>query len=290
MCFSKDREKVSIHGGHSGQFCTHAKNSLDEVIQAYIDQGFSWVGITEHMPPNSDTMLYPDELELNLSSSGMMNRFEEYFKECRSLQRKYAEDIEIMSSFETEAYSGSSLFVKELIAKVKPDYLVGSVHHVKNIPIDFDEALYKKAITACENDIEKLYCEYFDTQLGMLEDLKPAVVGHFDLIRIYDENYLQRIQKPEIWQRIDRNLSFIAKEELILDFNLRGFDKTTEQYPCTPILKLAIEKGIAIVPGDDSHGVASVGRNYEKGLEILKSLGVDTNWVRPKLLTYLRNK
>ena len=41
---------VSVHGGHSGQFCHHATDSLEEIIELYIAQGFPWVGITEHAP------------------------------------------------------------------------------------------------------------------------------------------------------------------------------------------------------------------------------------------------
>ncbi len=38
----KNREKyVSIHGGHSGEFCSHAQDSLEEMVQEYIRQGFN---------------------------------------------------------------------------------------------------------------------------------------------------------------------------------------------------------------------------------------------------------
>ncbi len=30
--------KVSLHGGHSGQFCDHAKGSLREIVEAAIEQ------------------------------------------------------------------------------------------------------------------------------------------------------------------------------------------------------------------------------------------------------------
>ena len=43
-------ELVSLHGGHSGEFCSHARDTLEEMVLAYIDQGFDRVGITEHMP------------------------------------------------------------------------------------------------------------------------------------------------------------------------------------------------------------------------------------------------
>jgi histidinol-phosphatase (PHP family) len=282
---AKKIQKVSVHGGHSGQFCHHAKDSLEDVIKAYIDQGFAWVGITEHMAPLSDDFRYPDEVEDDQSAAFLLSQFFTYFAECRALKEKYRDQIEIFSAFETETYEGAEVFIKQLVAELKPDYLVGSVHHVNSICIDFDEKHFRQAVTTA-GSLERLYVDYFDAQLQMLQALEPAVVGHFDLIRKFDPDYLQTLNNEKIWQRIRRNLEFIASKNLIVDFNLRGFDKASEQYPSMPVLKEALAMGIAIVPGDDSHGVASVGRNYERGIEILRSLGASTDWPKPVVFNH----
>ena len=280
---SQTIQKVSVHGGHSGQFCLHAKNNLEEVIEAYIAAGFSWVGITEHMPPLSDNHRYPDEAEQGITSVALQEQFSRYFSECRALQQKYADKLKIFTAFETETYPGSVAYVRKLIKATKPDYIVGSVHHVGGIGIDVNPQLYARAAME-SGDLEQLYCNYFDAQLTMLGELEPAVVGHFDLIRIFDNNYLQTLQLHSVWARVERNLELIAELDLIVDFNLRGFDKTLEQYPSLPVLKKAIELGIAIVPGDDSHGVSSVGRNYDKGIALLADLGHNCQWRQPRLI------
>ena len=278
-------QKVSVHGGHSGQFCHHAKDSLEDVIKAYIDQGFTWVGITEHMAPLSDAFRYPDEAEDQQSAAFLREQFFSYFDECQKLKNKYSDQIEIFSAFETETYEGAQAFVNHLVEELKPDYLVGSVHHVNSICIDYDEGHFRQAVTTT-GSLEALYLDYFDAQFEMLQALEPAVVGHCDLIRKFDPDYLHTLQNKKIWQRVKRNLDFIARKNLILDFNLRGFDKASEQYPSMPVLKEALAMGIAVVPGDDSHGVASVGRNYDRGIEILRSLGASTDWPKPVLFNH----
>ena len=175
--------------------------------------------------------------------------------------------------------------MKQLIAETRPDYIVGSVHHVGDIGIDETPALYAAA-TQKAGGLEALYCQYFDAQYTMMQDLLPAVVGHFDLIRIFDPDYLNTLEQPEVWGRIERNLAFLVREGLIMDFNLRGFDKSTEQYPSNPVLRRALELGVAIVPGDDSHGVSSVGRNYDKGVALLAGLGHPCRWAEPRLYTW----
>lgn len=279
---SASPQRVSVHGGHSGQFCHHAKDTLEAVVQAYIAAGFAWAGITEHMPPLNDSLRYPDEAASGITAAALQEQFKHYFAECRRLQAQYAGQIRLFTAFETETWPGSTAFVKSLIEETCPDYIVGSVHHVDGIGIDVSLPLYQDAIEAARG-LEALYCGYFDAQLDMLQDLKPAVVGHFDLIRIFDADYLYTLQRPAVWVRVERNLEFIATQGLIVDFNLRGFDKTTEQYPSMPVLKKALDLGIAVVPGDDSHGVSSVGRNYDRGVALLGALGHPCHWTQPRL-------
>jgi histidinol-phosphatase (PHP family) len=121
----------------------------------------------------------------------------------------------------------------------------------------------------------------------MIKLLQPAVVGHFDLIRIFDPGYKERLLLPEIMERIKRNLQLIGELELILDFNLRSLLKgADEPYISRVILEMAVEMGISVVPGDDSHGLGSVGANMEKAVAILRELGCNTNWKEPKLIRY----
>ena len=272
---------VSVHGGHSGEFCQHAKDSLEEVVQAYIDRGFRWVGITEHMPPVSDSFVYADERVAGLDASALQCRFDDYFATCRRLKRQYREKIDILVGFETETYTGSEEFIKAVMDRHRPDYFVGSLHHVDDMEIDYTQEGYRQAADR-SGSLENLYCRYFDQQLEMIQRLKPAVVGHFDLVRKFDPNYTMRLNRPAVRERVQRNLSVIKELGLILDLNLAGFDKAAgEQYPSRDILREAIELGLAIVPGDDSHGVNTVGRHFEEGVNLLTELGGNLEWRRP---------
>ena len=277
---------ASVHGGHSGEFCCHAKDTLKKVVEAYIDKEFHWVGISEHMPPTSDQFLYPIEIEMGHTAITLQERFRKYMAACKSIQEEYKEQIEILVGFETEAYTGSFDYAEELILSEKPDYIVGSVHHVNDMDIDSSKETYAAAIKRA-GSIEKLYMDYFDIQLDMIQQLQPAVIGHFDLIRIYDSDYKARFNKPVIFERIERNLDCIKKYDLILDYNLKALRKgANEPYVSEQILSRAIKMGIKIVPGDDSHGVDTVGLNINKGIQILDSKGVNKDWPKPKTISY----
>jgi histidinol-phosphatase (PHP family) len=273
--------KVSVHGGHSGQFCNHAVDSLEDIVRAYIAQGFTWVGITEHAPGISEDLLYTDQREAGLTPELLYERFGRYMAECRRLQAQYASRIRIYAAMETETYSGYQRFVPALIDEFAPDYIVGSVHFVDDVNFDYSPDLYHQAAIKA-GGVDRLYLRYFDEQYEMISLLRPAVVGHFDLIRIFDPDYRQRIERPEIMAKIKRNLELIRELDLILDFNLRALAKGAEEpYLTDSILRLAHDYGIAVVPGDDSHGIANVGNFFVDGLKILQRHGFSTAWRCP---------
>lgn len=277
---------VSVHGGHSGQFCHHATDSLEEIIELYIAKGYPWVGITEHAPGISLELLYPDQQAAGLTPEFLLNRFAGYMQECRRLQEKFRDRIEIFAAMESETYSGYREFMPYLMETFRPDYIVGSVHFVDDMGFDYSRAQYDHTAAAV-GGTDELYCRYFDQQYEMIRLLTPSVVGHFDLVRIFDPDYKTRLLRPEIMARIKRNLELIKELDLIMDFNLRSLLKgADEPYVSRVILEMARQMDIAVVPGDDSHGLANIGVNMDKGIALLAEMGFATDWPKPKPIVY----
>lgn len=50
------------HHSHSGQFCHHAKDSLEQMVQAAVQKRMRVFALTEHMPRDQDEDLYPEEV------------------------------------------------------------------------------------------------------------------------------------------------------------------------------------------------------------------------------------
>ena len=69
------------------------------------------------------------------------------------------------------------------------DFLVGSIHHVNEIPIDFNQEQFSKAQAHC-GSLDKLFERYFDSQFDLLQKIRPKVVGDFDLIRMYHPGHI----------------------------------------------------------------------------------------------------
>jgi histidinol-phosphatase (PHP family) len=286
MLFSStmNRQLISLHGGHSGQFCNHAKDNLEDIILEYIRLGFKQVGISEHVPPVSDDFLYPDEIMAGMTAHSLMDRFVAYFTTVRMLKEKYKDRITIYAGMETETVTGYKTHIPMLVSRFQPDYIVGSVHHVNDICFDYSKQWYEKAVESC-GSVNTLYHAYFDRQYEMIMRIKPFVVGHFDLIRIFDPDYEQRLMQPDIVKKINRNLERIRSMGLVMDFNLRPLARgEKEPYITRSILEKAAKMKIRTVPGDDSHGVSEAGNHVDTAIKILRKHNFSTRWPVPKLL------
>jgi len=189
-------------------------------------------------------------------------------------------------AFETEWYAGCDEAIEYWIKTISPDYIVGSVHHMAGIEMDTNTRTYGQCIDAYGSK-KALYCAYFDAQYALMQAFKPSVIGHMDLVRIFDTQYKNTLVLPEVWEKIERNLAYVKKHNLILDYNLRALVKgQPEPYISTSILEKAIAMGVYMVPGDDSHGIAGVGNYWEKGIEILSTHNAPIDWAKPKVILY----
>jgi histidinol-phosphatase (PHP family) len=156
------------------------------------------------------------------------------------------------------------------------DYFIGSVHHVHEIPIDYDKALYVKARDAAGGTDERLFEDYFDSQYEMLKALKPKVVGHFDLIRLMsDEPNRDLREMKSVWEKAVRNLKLIVEQGGLMEINTSALRKGLEEpYPTKSICEEYLKMGGKLTLSDDSHGIAQVGTNFERAFAYLESLEV----------------
>lgn len=264
--------KISCHGGHSGEFCLHARDSLAEIVAEYHAQGFACVCLTEHMPPEIDAWLYPDERAAGMTAAVLRRRFDHYIQTARRLAQEYAGRMTVLVGMETEWYPGADVAVARWRDRL--DMVVGSVHHVGGIGFDYSAEYYEEAMRVA-GGLVAVYEAYFDAQYEMLRVVKPEVVGHFDLIRLHDPDYRQTLVLPDVWSRVERNLEWARVHGAALDINARALLKgQPEPYVCAPIMDAAMRLGIKTVYGDDAHACVDVGHGWEVCAQVLEQRGM----------------
>lgn len=166
--------------------------------------------------------------------SEFLPRHKAYLQEALRLREKYHTKINIIIGFEGEwirRQYGST--IRTLAHDPAVDFFVGSVHHVHGIPIDHNADLYNRAMKLSGGTTEGLYADYYQLQFEMLVELKPKVVGHFDLIKLLSADPAQSPKEHEsVWEKMQRNLKFIAEYGGLIEINSSGLRKgLPEPYP-----------------------------------------------------------
>lgn len=273
--FRCDTDRVvvwfSYHGGHSGEFCRHAKGELSEVVAAAFAAGFTTYGLSEHCPRGQPEFLYPEEADLGVE--GLSRQFEDYVKEARSLQREYAGRMEVLVGFETEVLppNGWASAMRSLRREHGFDYIVGSVHSVGDRWIDFSPEMTRKAAEEC-GGWDALCVAYFDQLADLIQTLEPEVVGHVDLVRKFEGHDIEF--PPAVMRRVDRVLESARSVGAALEVNAapvrRGFGPV---YPCPQILRRARQMEVPVTLGDDSHGPEEVGKRLDASRNAIAAAG-----------------
>ncbi|KAL2796455.1 polymerase/histidinol phosphatase-like protein [Aspergillus keveii] len=267
------------HHSHSGQFCPgHAKDSLEEVIQLAIAKKFRVFCLTEHMP-RGEADYYPEEIEAEQTQSWMIANEASYFAEAQRLREKYVGQIRILIGFECDWIRPESrTLIDESLARLPFEFFMGSIHHTRAVPIDYDRAMYEQARDAAGGSDERLFEAYFDEQLDMLQQLRPLVVGHFDLIRLKSDDPERSFKQwAGVWERISRNLDYVAGYGGLLELNSAALRKgMSEPYPKAEICQEFMARGGRFCLSDDSHGLDQVGLNYHRVLEFVDKVGIST--------------
>ncbi|MEE2704184.1 MAG: histidinol-phosphatase [Myxococcota bacterium] len=261
----------SYHGGHSGQFCRHAKGRLREVVLRAIEAGFTHYGLSEHAPRDETTWLFPDEQDL--TPEDLAAGFVEYAREAHALREEFSEHIELLVGFETEMLppNGWAERMLELQHQGPFEYMLGSVHNVGNDWIDVSpEATVAAAERAGSR--QALELGYFRSLADLVTSLRPQVVGHLDLIRKFDGPSADF--EPAVRKQIDLTLEAVREVRAILDVNAGAHRRgLSPVYPLPFILERARQMNIGVTLGDDGHGPHDVGVGLDACMKAIASAG-----------------
>ncbi len=246
--------RVDIHNHTT--LCNHAEGSMEEYIQRAIELGIDVYGFSEHAPMKN----FEDGYRLVLEKKDF------YEQSVLELQKKYQDQIKIILGYEVDFMGGD--YILSEIKNAQVDYFIGSVHYLDKWGFDNPEfiGVYKN------KNIDIIWEEYFDAVEAMAKTNLFNIVGHIDLIKIF--NFLPQKDIKSIAQK---SLKAIKKAGLVVEINSSGFRKPIqEQYPSKDILELCFELDIPITFSSDAHSVEHIGFKYNDAIALAKEVGYNS--------------
>jgi histidinol-phosphatase (PHP family) len=254
-----------MHGGHSSEGTAHGSSTLTEILETAVERGMVTYGVSNHVPISEARFLYDDEREAGLDLEGRFAQFEAYAALCAEAVRAFEGRLEVLRGFEAEVVPSASYVadMRGLRQRHEFEYVVGSVHWVDEMPIDVSQEAFDQAVERA-GGLEALLVRYYEYVAEMVEGLRPEVVGHFDLPRLFSEG-AEAHEAPAVRSAGEAALLVIADQGALLEVNTAGYRKGLRgAYPAPWVVEQGRELGIQFTFSDDSHHVDHVAANLEK--------------------------
>ena len=253
---------VDLHN-HT-KLCNHATGEIEDYIKSAIEKKIDIFGFSDHAPMNFDK-----KYRMSLKEADL---YENMVKEAKI---KYQDKIEILLGYEVDFLPG---LMEERILKADVDYLIGSVHFLPKTK-SHESILIHQDLWGFDNpefigeyknqDIDKIWQDYFDAIEAMAKSSLFDIVGHLDLIKVFNFKPKKDIKKIAL-----NALKAIKKSNMVLEISSAGLRKpVNEPYPSKELIELAFEMDIEITFASDAHSPDQVGYKLKEIMQMAKDIG-----------------
>lgn len=240
------------HNFHTHTHYCDGSSAPEDYVLAAIENGLESIGFSGHAP-------VPFENNFAIKN---IESLRAYTGEIRILQDKYRGEIKIFLGLEADFIPGITMDFKNFKDDFELDYIIGSVHLVKNHASDLwfidgsDGRIWQEGLDRFfQNDIRKAVSGYYHQLNVMIETQKPDVIGHLDKIKMH--NHGDYFSEEEGWyvQLFKETLDLLKQNGSIVEVNTRGLYKKRSDsfFPGISILKEMKKMDIPITISADAH-------------------------------------
>ena len=189
--------------------------------------------------------------------------FDGYVK--RFLQFKKEAPLPVRLGAEVDYFPDQIAAIRKLTAGFPFDYVIGSVHFLEDWPIDS----YKELQLYFKKDIMKIYEEYFAAIRELCRSRLFDVLGHADIVKIFGYR-----PESDITSILEDTAQAIAQNDICVEVNTAGlFRPCREIYPSRQLLEMLRQRNVPVTLASDAHKPEHVGRDLEKALNLIRSVG-----------------
>lgn len=243
------------------QFCD-GKTSMQNIIEAAIESGFTHWGFSPHSP-------VPIESSCNMSPESVSD----YLSEINRLRREYGNRINIYASMEVDYLGNEWGAHSDYFKSLHLDYLISSVHFVQASDgtwVDIDgkpQSFIAKLEKYFHNDIKGVVEKYFEQSIRMVETGCFDIIGHLDKIGNNASVFRPGIENEAWYHSLCNQLvDTVAKSDILVEYN------TKAMRPSHTALKQLLQNKATILVNSDAHTTEGVNLNRNETIAHLNKL------------------
>lgn len=269
---------MTAYNFHMHTHYSDGKDAPEAYVAQALKQGMKTIGFSDHSPLPFDNPFSLPRKKLN-----------EYVQHIRKLQSEYRGRLDIFLSLEMDYVPHMSQNFAELKAEAGLDYVIGSVHLVGSASEDNlwftdgpDVAMYDEGLRKFyAGNIRKGVKAFFDQTNEMIQNEVFDVIGHFDKIKMHNQD--RYFNEGESWYRnhIFETLGLIREKNLIVEINTRGIYKKRYDglYPSGWVLNEMHRMNIPVIVSSDAHHPDELTAEFARATEALMAAGYKSRMV-----------
>jgi len=178
-------------------------------------------------------------------------------------------ETDLKLGIEADFVPGAEDRTEELLAARDFDYVVGSVHFIRDGAVDMDDY----SVWSSGRPVEEIWARYFQTIGDAARSGLFDILAHPDLVKYWGQE--GRRPAGDLRRYYEPAIAGIAESGIAVELSTAGLRKpVAELYPAREFLALAVAAGAPVALSSDAHESGHLGYRYDAALAELESLGV----------------
>jgi len=154
------------------------------------------------------------------------------------------------------------------------DYVIGSVHFLRDESLDMDD--YSIWSSDRARSAEEIWSRYFQTLAEAARSGLFDILAHPDLVKVWGRGRPDRpMPEGDLRRYYEPAIEAIAETQIAVEVSTAGLRKPVDElYPARAFLQMCVEAGAPVALSSDAHRPEDVGADYEQALELLECVGI----------------
>jgi histidinol-phosphatase (PHP family) len=181
------------------------------------------------------------------------------------------EQTDLRLGIEADFVPGQEEPTRRLLAARDFDYVLGSVHFLREGAVDMDD--YSVWDPAGARSPEQVWQRYFEMIAASARSGLFDVIAHPDLVKYWGQP--ARTPAGDLRRFYEPAVAAIAEADVAVELSTAGLRKPAgELYPARAFLAMCVQARVPVALSSDAHRPEDIGAGYAQALELLESLGV----------------
>lgn len=241
---------------------------------AATERGIAELGVSEHV--------YRFEQALSVWQHPLWRKFaiDDIDAYCEFVR----EQTDLRLGIEADFVPGGEDRMANLLQARDFDYVIGSVHFLRDEAIDMDDysvwgtgpSVAQAPSSIHARTAEEIWTRYFQTLAQAARSGLFDILAHPDLVKVWGRNRADRpMPTGDLRRYYEPAVEAIAETGVAIEVSTAGLRKPAgELYPARELLDMCLEAGAPVALSSDAHRPLDVGADYERALELLADAGV----------------